>query len=112
MPAVRLAWRGVCAEMGNRVDRGAALPLAAARRVRSLLAAGALAFAALLACALSGATGSRAATAHAARTFTLSDTGHLHKTSGRGITINQVLNEQGSASGTISGTIYIHLRVV
>ncbi len=53
-----------------------------------------------------------AATARTARTYSLSETGHLHRTSGRGITINQDLNEQGSASGTISGTIYIHLRVV
>lgn len=51
-------------------------------------------------------------TAVVAGTLSLSETGHLHKTSGRGITINQVLNEEGSTSGTISGTIYIHLRVV
>jgi hypothetical protein len=53
-----------------------------------------------------------AAMARAARVYSLTDTAHLHRTSGRGITINQVLNEEGSASGTISGTIYIHLRVV
>jgi hypothetical protein len=62
--------------------------------------------------AVVGAGVSSAATARVARTFTINDTGHLHKTSGHGITINQVLNEQGSASGTISGPIYIHLRVV
>jgi len=50
--------------------------------------------------------------ARAAGTISVNDTGHLHKTSGRGITINQVLNEQGSASGSIPGSIYIHLRVV
>jgi len=55
---------------------------------------------------------SYAAGARAARTYSLNETAHLHRTSGRGITINQALNEQGSASGTISGTIYIHLRVV
>jgi hypothetical protein len=44
----------------------------------------------------------------AARTFSLNDTGRLHLTSHHGFT----LNEQGSASGTISGTIYIHLHVV
>ncbi len=43
-----------------------------------------------------------------ARSLTLSDTGRLHLTSHHGFT----LNEQGSASGTISGTIYIHLTVV
>jgi len=50
--------------------------------------------------------------ARAAATVQVNDTGHLHRTSGRGITINQVLNEAGSASGTIPGAIYIHLRVV
>jgi len=46
--------------------------------------------------------------AHAARTFTLNDTGRLHLASKHGFT----LNEQGSASGTISGSIYIHLKIV
>lgn len=46
--------------------------------------------------------------ARAARTLVLRETGHLHLTSHHGFT----LNEQGSASGTISGTIYIHLNVV
>jgi hypothetical protein len=46
--------------------------------------------------------------ARAARTFSLSETGHLHLSSHHGFT----LNEKGSASGTISGTIYIHLNVV
>jgi hypothetical protein len=68
----------------------------------------ALALAALLGAAFIGATASRAATARAARTFSLNDTGHLHLTSHHKFT----LNEQGSASGTISGAIYIHLNVV
>jgi hypothetical protein len=55
-----------------------------------------------------GAPASRAATARAADALSLSDTAHLHRTSHHGFT----LNEQGSASGTISGTIYIHLNVV
>jgi hypothetical protein len=38
----------------------------------------------------------------------LSDTAHLHLTSKHKFT----LNEQGYASGTISGTIYIHLNIV
>ncbi len=46
--------------------------------------------------------------AHAARTFSLEETGSLHLTSKHGFT----LNEQGSASGTISGTIYVHLSIV
>jgi hypothetical protein len=54
-----------------------------------------------------------AAVAHAtpsargARTISLNDTARLHLTSHHGFT----LNEQGTASGTIHGTIYIHLNV-
>jgi hypothetical protein len=43
-----------------------------------------------------------------ASTLSLSEIGRLHLTSHHGFT----LNEQGSASGTISGTIYIHLHIV
>jgi hypothetical protein len=50
---------------------------------------------------------SHAANAHIARAFSLNDYGRLHLTSHHGFT----LNEAGSASGTISGTIYIHLTV-
>jgi hypothetical protein len=46
--------------------------------------------------------------AKAARTFSLNETGHLHLTSKHGFT----LNEQGSASGTVKGTIYVHLTIV
>jgi len=46
--------------------------------------------------------------ARAARTISLNESGHLHRTSSSGLK----LNEQGSASGTIHGTIYIHLNVV
>jgi hypothetical protein len=55
-----------------------------------------------------GATAAPVPPALAARTITLNETGHLHLTSHHKFT----LNEQGSASGTISGTIYIHLNVV
>jgi hypothetical protein len=48
------------------------------------------------------------APAGATRTFSLTETGHLHLTSHHAFT----LNEQGSASGTIPGTIFIHLNVV
>jgi hypothetical protein len=61
-----------------------------------------------LGAALAGASASPAATAHASRTFSLNDTGHLRLTSHHGFT----LNEKGTATGTISGTIYIHLNVV
>jgi hypothetical protein len=43
--------------------------------------------------------------ARAAKTISLNETGHLHLTSKHGFT----LNEEGSASGTVSGTIYVHL---
>jgi hypothetical protein len=46
--------------------------------------------------------------ARAARTISLNESGQLHRTSHSGLK----LNEQGSASGTIRGTIYIHLDVV
>jgi hypothetical protein len=55
-----------------------------------------------------GSAVSHAAPAHTARTMSLNETGRLHLTSHRSFT----LNEAGSASGTISGTIYIHLHVV
>jgi hypothetical protein len=48
-----------------------------------------------------------APTGGAARTISLSENGRLHLTSHKGFT----LNEAGSASGTIKGTIYIHLNV-
>ncbi len=43
-----------------------------------------------------------------ARTFSLNENGRLQVTSKHGFT----LNERGSASGTITGTIYVHLTVV
>jgi hypothetical protein len=64
----------------------------------------------LLAVMLAWVSSASAVAPHAvaSRTFSLNETGHLHLTSHHGFT----LNEQGSASGTISGTIYIHLHVV
>ncbi|HEY7934393.1 MAG TPA: autotransporter [Solirubrobacteraceae bacterium] len=56
-----------------------------------------------------GASGAPvAALAHGARTFSLRENGSLHMTSKHNFT----LNEQGSASGTITGTIYVHLSIV
>jgi hypothetical protein len=46
--------------------------------------------------------------AHLAGSLSLNESGRLHLTSHHGFT----LNEQGSASGAITGTIYIHLHVV
>jgi hypothetical protein len=75
------------------------------RAYRSLAAVGLLAAAA---CTLAlGAGGASGATARAARTTTLNESGRLHLTSHHGFH----LNEQGTASGTIKGSIYIHLNV-
>jgi hypothetical protein len=59
---------------------------------------------------LARAEASRAAvpSAHLARTFSLNESGRLRLTSKHGFT----LNERGSASGTVAGTIYVHLTIV
>jgi len=46
--------------------------------------------------------------ASTAKTFSLNENGNLHLTSKQGFT----LNEDGPASGTVSGTIYVHLKIV
>ncbi len=53
--------------------------------------------------------GGRAAdpSALAARTVFLNESAHLHLTSKHGFT----LNEEGSASGTVTGAIYVHLTL-
>jgi hypothetical protein len=80
------------------------------RAVGALMLVTALAAAALAAAVSAGAAPSHTGTAsaHEASTITLNETGRLHLTSHHGFT----LNEQGSTSGTISGTIYIHLNIV
>lgn len=79
-------------------------------RTRSLLVAGMVSAGALTGVAGFGVDASSAVgtSAVAARTISLNETGHLRRTSSSGLK----LNEQGSASGTIKGTIYIHLNVV
>jgi hypothetical protein len=54
-----------------------------------------------------GASSAAGPVAGAARTLSLHESGRLHLTSHSGLT----LNEQGTATGTIKGTIYIHLDV-
>jgi hypothetical protein len=56
---------------------------------------------------LAPASAGLAARAHAARSSYIVEYGHLHLTSSHGLK----LNEQGSASGSIRGSIYIHLTV-
>ncbi len=48
------------------------------------------------------------APALASKTFSLNENGNLHLTSKQGFT----LNEEGPASGTVSGTLYVHLKIV
>ncbi|HLM86586.1 MAG TPA: hypothetical protein VK272_10415 [Solirubrobacteraceae bacterium] len=95
----------------HRPDRPVAQPRRGVGHARACpdasLAAAVLA-AGLLGVLFAGAPASRAATARAAGALMLSDTGHLHRTSHHGFT----LNEEGSASGTVSGKIYIHLNIV
>jgi hypothetical protein len=52
-----------------------------------------------------------ATTGFAARTVSLREFGQLHKTGKSRQTLNETLNEQGVATGTISGSIYIHLHI-
>lgn len=62
-------------------------------------------------CALaltSGTAGASGPGAQAARTVSLNDTAHLHKTAHHGLN----LYESGSASGSIRGSISLHLDVV
>jgi hypothetical protein len=74
-----------------------------------MMSAGVLAGVATLGTGLSSAARSTGSpSARAARTISLNESGQLHRTSHSGLK----LNEQGSASGTIKGTIYIHLDVV
>jgi hypothetical protein len=73
--------------------------------VAGMMSAGVLTGVALLGTGISSAAPAKAT---AAKTITLNESGQLHRTSHSGLK----LNEQGAASGTIKGTIYIHLDVV
>jgi hypothetical protein len=75
---------------------------------RSLAVGGTLAAAAGALALAVGAAGASGTPAHAARTITLNDTGHLHRTSSKGFN----LYESGSANGSLAGTITLHLDVV
>jgi hypothetical protein len=88
---------------GSDIFRGSA-------RARVALAAGMMSAGVLAGVATlgTGISSAAPAKAHAAGTITLNESGQLHRTSHSGLK----LNEQGSASGTIKGTIYIHLDVV
>lgn len=81
--------------------------LSATARKLALLLAVATATVAIAASSVAGSAASAASDAQSARSLSLNETGRLHLTSHHGFT----LNEQGTASGTIAGTIYIHLHV-
>jgi hypothetical protein len=85
--------------------------MSASGRARKLLTAAALSVVALGVLAPLSA-GERASSsgpsARASRTISLNETGHLHLTSKHNFT----LNEQGAATGTVTGTIYVHLTAV
>jgi len=97
--------------LGKACDWGSARSVRVLATVRHGVAIGALAVAAYAcgamwspAASLARAGGARAV---AARTISLNEHGRLRLTSKHGF----VLNEQGTASGTITGTIYIHLDI-
>jgi hypothetical protein len=94
--------------VGDHVGPAGISPHLRLPRGRDARLARALALAGVLAGSLAIASASGATPARTASTLSLSETGRLHLTSHHGFT----LNEQGSASGTIAGTIYIHLNVV
>lgn len=75
------------------------------RSRHSLIAAALLATGAT---ALAAAPGIAGASGSAARTVSLNDTGHLHKTAHHGLN----LYEAGPTSGSLSGTVTLHLDVV
>ena len=75
---------------------------------RTLAVGGILAAAAAPLALAVGVAGASESTAHAARTVSLNDTGNLHKTSKHGFN----LYESGNASGSVSGSVTLHLDVV
>ncbi len=81
-----------------------------AQKTRRILTAAVASFGALMVVGAVGPTVSRGAgsRAIAARTFSLNESGHLRLTGKHGFT----LDERGSASGSVPGTIYVHMTVV
>jgi hypothetical protein len=77
-------------------------------RIHRRLAVAGVLVAAASTLALTGAAGASGSNASAARTITLNDTGHLRETSHKGFN----LNYSGQATGTVAGTIYLHLHVI
>ncbi len=98
----------MASKAGSEIARG--FGRRRARFVAGAISAGMLMGVAPLGVGVSGAVGSIGSpSARAARTIALNESGQLHRTGHPG---GLKLNEEGSASGTIRGTIYIHLDVV
>jgi hypothetical protein len=76
-------------------------------RIHRSLVGGLLAVAAGSLVVVVGVSGAAGSTARAARTISLNDSAHLHRISSHGFK----LYETGQATGTIKGTIYLHLNV-
>jgi hypothetical protein len=77
-------------------------------RIRRSLTGALLATSACALALTTGAAGASGSIAGAARTVSLNDTAHLHRTSSHGFN----LYESGSASGSLGGSITLHLDVV
>jgi hypothetical protein len=79
-------------------------------RLSGILAAAAAALSVPIAIGYIGPVVSSAAgsSARAAKTFSLNESGNLRLASKQGFT----LNEQCPATGTVTGTIYVHLKIV
>jgi hypothetical protein len=77
-------------------------------RIRRALFGGALAVGACALAVTTTVAGAAGPGALAARTISLNDTAHLHKTSSHGFN----LYESGAASGSLSGSLSLHLDVV
>jgi hypothetical protein len=80
-------------------------------RLASILTATTVSFVSLGAMVVAGsvsADGASTPYAHTTRTISLNETGRLHLVNKQGFT----LNELGTASGTIKGTITVHLKIV
>ncbi len=112
-PASRLSAHRTSQAIGPSGTRRTDAAVRRANRIlaRALAPAAALAGASLtfapVASGVAGASGAPAR-GHAARTVKLTESANLRLTSKHGFT----LNEQGTASGTARGALYVHLTIV
>jgi hypothetical protein len=94
----------------KRVDTSMPHKIDQSPKLRAALVATVVSSSALLAAGplTPSASQADAPSALAAKALSLNESGNLHLTSKQGFT----LNEQGPASGTLAGTIYVHLKIV